>query len=147
MRYEFECSVECRVEKDFAWGFWSDVANWSVVDPSVEAVTLDGDFAAGTKGLTKPRGADAAEWELLEVVAGESAVIGIFLPGAVLKFYWKFADSPAGGTLITQRVELAGGRAGAYAEGMKLLEKGIPEGMQSLAKGMSEAAGSGATDL
>jgi len=91
MRYEFECSVECRVEKDFAWGFWSDVANWSVVDPSVEAVTLDGDFAAGTKGLTKPRG--------------------------------------------------------AYAEGIKLLEKGIPEGMQSLAKGMSEAAGSGATDL
>src|SRR5215213_4346622 len=144
MSYKFECSVECPVEKDFAWRFWTDVANWSAVDSSVESVTLDGDFAAGTKGFTKPRGAEATEWELLEVVPGESAVIGIFLPGAVLKFRWQFADSAAGGTLISQRVTLAGEQAGNYADGMKFLEKGIPEGMKSLAKGMVEAAESGA---
>ena len=148
MSYEFECSVECPVEKDFAWRFWSDVANWSVVDSSVESVRLDGEFVAGTKGFTKPRGADETAWELLEVVPGEGAVIGIFLAGAVLKFHWKFADSPAGGgTLISQLVVLTGERAADYAEGMKFLEKGVPEGMKSLAKGMTEAAHSGARNV
>lgn len=146
MSYEFECSVTCPVAKSFAWAFWSDVANWAVVDSSVEAVRLDGDFAAGTKGFTKPRGADETAWELTEVVPGERATIAIFLPGAVLEFHWKFADS-AGGTLITQRVVLSGERAADYADGMQFLEKGIPEGMQSLAKGMAEADSGKETEI
>ena len=141
MNYEFEYSVECPISKDFAWQFWSDVANWPVVDSSVESVKLDGDFAAGTKGVTKPRGAETTEWELLEVEDGKGAVIGILLPGAVLKFHWTFADSSAGGTMISQRVTLTGEGVENYAEGMEFLKKEMPQGMQNLVNGMIKAAG------
>lgn len=142
MSYEFEHSVECPVDKDFAWRFWSNVENWPVVDSSVESVRLDGNFAAGTKGFTTPRGAEETEWELLEVEDGKSAIVGIFLPGTVLKFHWNFADSSLGGTIISQRVTLTGEQTENYAEGMEFLKKGVPEGMQSLANGMVKAANS-----
>ena len=145
MNYEFEHSIECPVSKDFAWRFWSDIENWIVVDSSVEWVKLEGDFIVGTKGFTKPRGAEPAEWELLEVEDGKSAVIGIFLPGAVLKFHWNFADSSStDGVLISQRVTLTGEQTENYAEGMEFLKKEMPQGMQNLVKGMIKAAGSDA---
>jgi hypothetical protein len=51
-----------------------------------------------------------------------------------------FEDTAGGGTLITQRVTLGGERASDYAAGMKELEKGVPEGMRSLARGIIRAA-------
>jgi hypothetical protein len=39
MAWEFEHSVECQVSRDFAWRFWTNVANWTL-DTSVESVTL-----------------------------------------------------------------------------------------------------------
>ncbi|HYY58570.1 MAG TPA: SRPBCC family protein [Pyrinomonadaceae bacterium] len=141
MSYEFEHSIECPVSRDFAWQFWSNVENWAAVDPAVESVELSGPFVAGTKGTTKPRGLAPTEWELIEAQDGRRAVIGLAVPGAVLRFLWTFEDTACGGTLITQRVTLGGERAGDYAAGMKELEKGVPEGMRSLAQGIIRAAG------
>jgi len=61
---EFEHSIECQVGRDFAWKFWTNVDNWAAVDPAVEWAKLEGPFIAGTKGRTKPRGADPNEWEV-----------------------------------------------------------------------------------
>jgi len=136
---EFEHSIECPVSRDFAWRFWTDVANWTH-DVSVESVTLDGPFAAGARGVTYPRGGSPVEWRLVEVQDRCAALIEIALPGATARFHWRYEDAAGGAVRITQRVTLEGARAADYAEGMAMLESGIPQGMRKLAEVMARAA-------
>jgi hypothetical protein len=142
--YTFTHSIECPVSRDFAWRFWSNVENWPTVDPAVESVTLDGLFAAGTKGKTKPRGLAQTEWTLIEVQHGSSAAIEMSLPGAVLRFFWAFEETDSGGARLTQRVTLEGELVDDYRDGLKGLEEGIPAGMRNLKEAMERAAGSAA---
>jgi hypothetical protein len=140
--WEFEHSVTCQLRRDFAWQFWADFANWPAIDPSVEAVTLDGPFAAGTKGTTKTRDRGPIEWHLLEVSEGESATIEIPAPGAALRCFWKFEDLANGETRITQQVNLVGEKAGEYATTIgQQLEQSIPQAMRNLLEAMHKAAG------
>jgi hypothetical protein len=136
---EFEHSTECQVGRDFAWRFWTNIDNWAVVDPAVEWAKLEGPFIAGTIGRTKPREADPNEWKLAEVEEGKRAVIEWAAPGATMRFHWSFADLPGGGVRMTQKITLEGERAAEYEEGMKLLEKGVPFGMEKLAETMLKA--------
>ena len=137
---EFEHSIECQVGRNFAWKFWTNVDNWAAVDPAVEWAKLEGPFIAGTKGRTKSLGADPNEWKLAEVEEGRRAVIEITAPGATVKFHWSFTDMTGGGARITQKVTLEGERAAEYEEGMKLLEKEMPPGMERLVEAMVRAA-------
>jgi len=137
---EFEHSIECQIGRDFAWEFWTNVDNWAVIDPAVEWAKLDGPFIAGTKGRTKPRGADPNEWKLAEVEEGKRAVIELAAPGATMKFHWSFADLPGGGVRLTQIITFEGERAAEYEEGMKMLEKEVPSGMERLVEAMVKAA-------
>ncbi|MGI8565194.1 MAG: SRPBCC family protein [Pyrinomonadaceae bacterium] len=139
--WKFEYSVECQVSRDFAWQFWTNVANWAVVDPAVESAKLDGPFVAGAKGVTKPRGSDSVEWRVTEVEDRRRALIEMPAPGAVLRCLLTFEDSLNGGTRITQQMSLDGERAEDYAWIGAQMEKGMPEGMQKLAEAMRRAAG------
>ena len=58
----------------------------------------------------------------------------------VLNFHWSFDEAAAGGTKITQRVSLEGGRAEEYAGALAPLEAGIPEGRRALAAAIERAA-------
>ena len=144
MTYTFAHSVECAAGREFAWAFWSDVGNWAAVDPAVESVKLDGPFAAGARGETRPRGGGPVEWRLAEVSDGRGAVVEISLPGALMRFAWEFEEAGEGVTRITQRVTLEGGRADDYAEGMRMLEEGVPVGMGKLAGAIERASGESA---
>ncbi len=136
-----EHSVDCAVSQAFAWGFWSTVANWAVVDPAVESVTLDGAFAVGATGLTKQRGLDPVQWRISEVQAGESATIEIVVPGAVGRFHWRFAALANDRTRIIQRVTIAGEQVDEYAKTIGVqLEKELPAGMQRLAQVIEAAS-------
>jgi Polyketide cyclase / dehydrase and lipid transport len=137
---EFEHSIECQIGRDFAWKFWTNIDNWAVVDPAVEWAKLEGPFIAGTKGRTKPRGADPNEWKLAEVEEGKRAVIELAAPGATMKFHWSFVDLPGGGVRLTQKIAFEGERAAEYEEGMNMLEKGVPSGMERLVEAMLKAA-------
>lgn len=139
--WSFEHFVECPVSRSFAWQFWTNVANWPVVDSSVEAVELDGPFAEGTKGTTKPRDLPPTEWRIIEVSDTSSARIEIPAPGAVLKCFWRFEDCEGGGTRITQQLSLEGEQAAQYEQSVAPeLEKGIPQAMRRLADEMSRIA-------
>jgi|SRR5215831_1749942 len=129
----FEHTIEVRATRDEAWSFWSNVENWTSVDPAVEWVRLDGPFVAGTHGETKPVNTPPNQWILSEVEPGKRAVIEIQLPGAVARFVWTFRDSDSGGAMLTQDVELVGENAKQYAAGAKELEQTIPAGMIKLA--------------
>jgi hypothetical protein len=137
--WSFEHAVEVRSSRERAWGFWSDVAGCARVDPGVEWARIDGPFAAGAHGQTKPVGAAAIEWTLAEVTAGERAVIEIAVPGATVRFAWAFGDGMRGGATLTQRVELAGERAEQYLGAMAGLAQGIPQGMARLADAIDRA--------
>jgi Polyketide cyclase / dehydrase and lipid transport len=139
MEWEFVHSVECSASREFAWQFWTHVDNW-MFDVSVESVRLDGPFATGTTGTTKPRGGDPINWQLVDVQDGHSALIEINLPGAVVTFRWQFAELSNAATRITQQVTLAGERAADYIAGAAELEKGIPQGMRTLAEEITKAA-------
>jgi len=138
--HSFEHSIECQIGRDFAWKFWTNIDNWAVVDPAVEWAKLEGPFIAGTKGRTKPRGADPNEWKLAEVEEGKRAVIELAAPGTTMKFHWSFADLPGGGVRLTQIITFEGERAAEYEEGMKMLEKEVPSGMERLVEAMVKAA-------
>jgi hypothetical protein len=139
MAWNFKHTVESRVNRDFAWQFWTDVDNW-LLDGSVESVHLDGPFASGTKGSTRPRGQNPIEWQLAEVDDRSRAIIEVVLQGARIACTWSFADVPGGGVKLTQQVDLEGDRAADYVEGLKELEHGIPLGMKKLAEEMERAA-------
>ncbi|HEV3471091.1 MAG TPA: SRPBCC family protein [Pyrinomonadaceae bacterium] len=141
--WEFQHSHECGVGREFAWRFWTEVGNWAAVDPSVERAELDGPFAAGAKGTTKPRGAGPVSWRVTEAEAPSRAVIEVPAPGASLKFIWSFEDAGGGRTLITQRIVFEGERAAEYAGAMgEELRAGAPAGMRSLCAAMSARAAS-----
>ena len=130
----FEHSVECKVDRAFAWQFWSDVSNWADVDSSAESISIDGPFQSGAKGHTKLRDREPIEWLLEDAQAGHSAVFLIPVPGAALRFAWKFEDSGTGRTRMTQRATLEGERAQDFIPTLAPeLEHGIPAGMRKLA--------------
>ncbi len=140
MSYKFEHSINCPVNTDFAWRFWSDVSNWAKVDPAVESVEIAGPFASGTTGVTHIRGAAPAAWKLVDVKSGKSATVEITAPGAVIHFQWLFQESPDGQSVLTQRVSLEGEQATDYQEGIKQLEQNLPDGMKRLAEAIVKAA-------
>ena len=139
MAWTFQYSVECPVNGKFAWQFWSNVENW-FFDVSLESVSLDGPFAKGTTGTTKPRGGDPLNWQLVEVEQGHHAVIELGLPGAVVRFDWQFDVLSDNSTRITQQVTLEGKREADYMAGVTELEQGIPIGMQKLSEEIGRAA-------
>jgi hypothetical protein len=130
----FEHSVLAGVPSEAAWAYWTNVANWRF-DTSIETVRLDGPFAAGSRGVTKPRGADLVSWRIRDAAPGH-AIIEIELPGAVARFQWTFTPAESG-TRITQRVTLSGPSSGQYlAVAQSQLAAGIPAGMRMLAAAM-----------
>ncbi|HYP26355.1 MAG TPA: SRPBCC family protein [Blastocatellia bacterium] len=138
--WEFEHSVETKASRAFAWRFWTDVSNWAF-DSSIEWVRLEGPFASGTMGETKSPGLDPVRWELKGVRAGEEAVVEMALPGATLRFHWRFEDTAERGTRITQRASLDGPAADDLVnQGVREFERGIPDGMRKLADLISESA-------
>src|SRR5205085_3747324 len=97
---------------DFAWSYWTDVANWKL-DADVDAVEIDGAFRAGARGVTLTRSSGRVEWRVTDVQPGK-AVIEFPAPGAVGAFVWTFI-AHGDVTKITQRASLAGEQAAQYA--------------------------------
>ncbi len=138
--WSFEHSVDCPVTKTFAWQFWTTVNNWKL-DADVESVELDGPFEAGSRGATVTRSSGRIEWVLVDVEPETTAAFDISVPGAVVRFRWKFEDL-GNTTRMIQRVTLSGENAHAIIPMMAGLESGIPEGMKKLAETMAGAAAS-----
>ena len=137
--WTFEHSITGGVSAEFAWNFWTNVANWAL-DADVETVEIDGPFAAGARGVTNSKSSGRIEWRIAEAGIGR-AVIEFPLAGAVARFVWSFED---GGktTTITQRCTIQGEQAHSFASAFgATLEAGIPTGMSKLCAAMESAAG------
>ena len=127
----FAHSSACHAPRQFAWDFWTDVANWAI-DTDVESIELDGPFAAGARGVTHSKSSGRIAWRLARVDSW-GATIECPLPGATVLFCWQFNES-GGETRITQHVSLSGAETDRYLEPFRALEFNLPAGMEKLCR-------------
>ena len=137
LAWETEHAVETDAGPDFAWRYWTDIANWD--DPPAK-FELDGPFAVGSHGLTRLPGQEPIHWIIREATPGEAATIEILVDGAALAFEWKFTRLGEGRTRLSQRVVLRGEKADAYLEHAKMFAANLPGGMKKMAAAVASAA-------
>jgi hypothetical protein len=82
----YEITAETTIGGDIeaVWSVATDVAGWPTWDPHEQAARLDGPFAAGTTGWSKPNGGPATAWTITEVVDGSRWASECPLPGGRL---------------------------------------------------------------
>jgi hypothetical protein len=134
---QLEHSVEADVSPSFAWSFRTDIRNWN--DPPA-TFALDGPFAAGARGTTVLPGQEPFHWCIREVQPGKSFLIEMQLDHATLCFLWCFDALSERRTKVTQRIELSGSNADAYARQVQAsFESNLSDGMQRIAAEMVAA--------
>lgn len=58
---------ECNIDIDRLWDLYSNVENWKLWDEEVEAISIDGKFTAGTKGVMTMTGQEPMNFTLTTV--------------------------------------------------------------------------------
>jgi len=130
-------AVETNASLDFAWNYWTDVANWD--DPPA-IFQLEGPFATGSRGTTQLPGQEPLHWFIREVTPPNAATIEISLDGAGLSFEWRFAGLADGRTRLTQRIVLKGENAATYLSQVKAaFTANPPIALNKLATAMANA--------
>ena len=97
-----------RGDIDIVWAIVIDVANWPKWDPHELAARLDGPFAAGTKGWSKPRGAPPATWTITRVVHKREWASESPLPGGKLSGESKYEPLVGGRIRCARTVTVTG---------------------------------------
>ena len=132
--WSFEHSVECNAHRQFAWAYWTDIANWKDGPATFE---LDGPFDSGSR-LTSILPGQIWHSIVRHVERNRSATIETLLPDGVLSFHWTFEDLPNARTRMTQRLLLLADSADLVAQA-SLLEQSVPQGMSKLVTAIEEA--------
>src|SRR5262245_2390463 len=137
--WECQRSVDADVPASFAWTYMTNVANWS--DPPAE-FSLDGPFAAGSRGTTRMPGQPARGWVIRDVVPGRAYTIESALPeNVLLRFAWRFEEVAARRTSLTQRIEVYGENASTYVDEIRAgFEPNLEPGLKRIAESMERAA-------
>jgi hypothetical protein len=136
--WEITHSVETNASPEFAWHYWTNIANWN--DPPEFA--LDGPFAIGSRGATRFPGQQPLYWFIRSerLLRPNAAMIEMSLDGAGLSFEWRFVGLADGSTRLTQRIELKGEKPDTYLLQVKAaFTANIATGMNRLATAMANA--------
>jgi len=135
---QLEHSVEADVSLPFAWSFRIDVANWN--DPPAK-FSLDGPFAAGSRGTTLLPDTAPLHWTVREFQPGNSFIIEMQLDRALLSFDWRFDALSEHRTRLTQRIVLSGDNAAAFAAQVEAgFGSNLASGMKRIAAEMAAAS-------
>jgi hypothetical protein len=105
--WSFEHTERTTAAAPRLWERYSDPASWPDWDHETESVTLDGPFAAGTRGRLKPKAGPATKFEIVEVTDGRSFTDVSFLPLARMRFSHTIDPQPDGAA-ITHKVTITG---------------------------------------
>ena len=93
---------------DAVWAIATDVDRWASWDPHEQEARIDGAFAAGTTGWSKPRGGPGTIWTLTAVTHGRSWTSTCGLPGGGLSGENTFEPLPDGRIRCTRTVRVTG---------------------------------------
>ena len=112
-----ERSVETSASPQAVWKLWSDTSTWQDWNPDVQAMTLNGPFAAGTTGTMKTK-QGTRQIVLSDVVPGRSFRLETtVIPLTRFLFDCQVAAGPNGKTRVSQAVTV-GGPLGGLVGGM-----------------------------
>ena len=104
----------CPASREQIWAVWSDAARWSEWNSGVRTASLDGPFAAGTKGRLRPASGPAGSIEIVELEPDVRWVTVTRLPGAEFRLEHRIDDGPGGQVQVTYRAQLGGRLAPLY---------------------------------
>jgi len=133
--WEFQYSIECNATRQFAWRFWTDIANWN--DPPAK-FDLDGPFQTGAR-LTTTLPGETLYSVIRDLQPEREATIEIQLADAILSFHWKFEKLTEDRTRITQRLVLSGANAKSFVAQATAMEASVPDGMKKVAAAIERA--------
>ena len=133
--WQFQHSVQCNAPRNFAWSYWTNIANWE--DPPAK-FALDGPFDIGSR-LTTLLPSQTFHSIIRACKAGREATIEMELPDAILSFHWQFEELPQNHTRITQRLVLSGPSANSFVAQASIFEQTAPAGMKKLAAAIERA--------
>ena len=133
--WTFEHSVECAASRNFAWAYWTNIANWN--DPPAK-FELDGPFAVGSQ-LTTTLPDQTLYCLIRYLEPGCAATIEMQLPDGVVSFHWTFEDLLETRSRITQRLVLSTASSSLVAQA-RVLEQTVPQGMSKLIASIEKAA-------
>jgi hypothetical protein len=106
--YEISATAVISAGIETVWEIVTDVAGWPAWDPHEEAARLDGEFAVGARGWSKPHGGPATEWRITEVVPLERWASECGLPGGRLRGRSEFEPLPGGRVRCSKTVWVSG---------------------------------------
>lgn len=129
-----EHSQSTGVSPAAVWRRYRDVSGWPEWNASVEAITLDGEFAAGSAGTLTPPGQEPLPFRVVSATPAEGYVSETDIAGTVtMRVTARLAPLAAGGTRITHRVELDGPGAPYFARSFgSVLAAGVPRTLATL---------------
>jgi len=80
--FSYSLTLHTTATQETIWALWYDVENWKSYDTVLQYSYLDegSDFAVGSFGYVKARGAPKTKFELVEVDLGNSFVENLKLP-------------------------------------------------------------------
>ncbi|HSW81459.1 MAG TPA: SRPBCC family protein [Candidatus Saccharimonas sp.] len=90
------------------WDIVTDVKNWPVWDPHEEGARLDGPFAQGTKGWSKPKGGPPADWVITKVIDHNFWASESPMPGGKISGENTFEPLANGQVKLTKTVTVSG---------------------------------------
>lgn len=125
------------------WQVWSDPATWPRWDAGLEAVVLDGPFAAGTCGRLTPKGGPAVRFTILAAQPGQGFHDRSFLPLTRLDFIHRYQPAGADGTpaRISHRVEMRGALTPLFRRVIgRDIARTLPDTLRALAQ-VAESGG------
>ena len=133
--WQFQHSVACNATRQFAWSYWTNIANWN--DPPA-SFHVDGPFDIGSR-LTTSLPGQTLHSVIRDLKANREGTIEMQLPGAILSFHWTFENLHEDRTRITQRLVLSGPNAKSFVAQANILEQSAVAGMKKLAEAIETA--------
>ncbi|MFE3192295.1 SRPBCC family protein [Nocardia sp. NPDC059240] len=108
MMYSFSEAAVIKGDVDKIWAVATDVNRLAEWDPHEEKSRIDGEFAPGTKGWVKPKGAPAGPFTIVAVEPGKSWSSEAGIPFGKLRGRNTFEDLGDGTVRVTKNVEIHG---------------------------------------
>ena len=90
------------------WAVATDVAGWASWDPHEEKSRFEGEFVAGARGWSKPAGAPAGVFTVIEVEPERMWAARAGLPFGHLRGENRYEPAGTGKVRISKRVEVHG---------------------------------------
>lgn len=93
---------------DGIWAAATDVPGWPSWDPHQQKARIDGEFAAGTTGWSKPASAPAGTFTITDVEPGRMWITRAGIPFGHLRLENRYDPAGDGMVRVSKRVEVHG---------------------------------------